>query len=46
MSKFLYLKFHEVMEEARAVSYIGGRSNLTASIISDDRSRGPSITSD
>lgn len=39
MAKFLYLKFKDQMEDARTPSYIGAKSQFTASIMSqDDRS--------
>jgi hypothetical protein len=37
MSKFMYIKFKDQMEEARAVSYLGARSQITNnSFISQD----------
>jgi hypothetical protein len=39
MSKFLYLKFKDTMDDSRNPSYIGAKSYFTQSVMScDDRS--------
>ena len=42
LAKFLYVSYKDQMDQQRAVSYLGGRSNMTASFMSQGQDDVPS----